>query len=72
MWLRVGEDGEWEDFETIEELVEYLNALRVGRVVNWFKRGFQTENYWGRDMIRVNLSAEDQVFVEQNLEETQL
>jgi hypothetical protein len=72
MWLRVGETGEWEEFETVEELVNYLNDLRVGRVVNWVEGGFQTENYWGRDMIRAKFSSEDQVFIEQNLEEAYL
>ena len=74
IWLRVGEDGEWESFERAEEAVDFLNELGVGRVMCWHgRRGFETENYHGGDLIRLaGFQTADLAFVERYLEEVYL
>ncbi len=54
LWLKVGEAGDYESFETLDNsLVDYLNALHVGTVTGWRDTGFTTPNYHGCDHIRL-------------------
>ncbi len=55
LWVRVGDAGEYEAFDGIEEAVDYLNELNVGQVDHWIDSGpgvgFATPNYHGYDFI---------------------
>jgi Ca2+-binding RTX toxin-like protein len=53
IWLRVGDGGDYVSFDSIDEAVDYLNELQVGKVDGWTHggSGFTTANYWGHDYI---------------------
>jgi len=51
LWLRVGDAGEYEKCDDLDNAIEYLNELRVGKIIGWVKGGFQTVNYHGQDYI---------------------
>lgn len=83
VWVRVGDSGEYESFDDLQEVVDYLNELRVGRVDHWRSAGIETENYWGHDYISLfhgdsdgnlksDLLPDERVFVEDNLSENYL
>jgi hypothetical protein len=80
IWVRVGDATEYQAFDDLEEAVEYLNELGVGRVDHWRSGGFATVNYWGRAYIAVyrgdadanlvsNLLPDERVVVEDGLQE---
>jgi hypothetical protein len=48
IWLRVGQAGALESFESLLDAALYLNSLRVGKPTNWHQAGVETQNYWGR------------------------
>jgi hypothetical protein len=84
LWIRVGDAGEYERFDSILDAVEYLNQLSVGLVARWINGGpgvgFESENYhgfdfvscyWGdenADLVR-HLDAGERAAVESSLEE---
>lgn len=55
LWIRVGDAGEYEPFDGIQEAVDYLNELGVGLATNWTNGpcavGFETPNFHGCDCI---------------------
>jgi hypothetical protein len=55
LWIRVGDAGEYEAFDSLEEALACLNELRVGEVTGWTDGpcavGFETPNFWGRDCV---------------------
>jgi len=53
LWLRVGDSGEYEKMDDLDAAIEYLNELNVGKVTAWVYDGFETQNYHGRDYIRL-------------------
>lgn len=83
VWVRVGDAGEYVDFDDIELAVDYLNDLSVGQVTGWRDAGFETPNYWSQDYISIyyggydadhwhDLDDSDKEYVESNLEENYL
>lgn len=82
LWIRVGDAGEYEPFDGVEEALEYLNELNVGEVSGWvdgrYAVGFETPNYHGIDCISCfwgdadanltrPLSGEERTLMEANL-----
>jgi len=53
IWVRVGDAGEYESFDSIADTLDYLNELKVGKVTRWRLFGFNTPNYWGHDYISI-------------------
>lgn len=81
LWVQVGEDGEYTSFDNLDNVIDYLNEMRVGNDVEWDDDGvMETCNYWGSDYIKLyyggpdmhywsDLSIDDQQYIEQHLEE---
>lgn len=59
LWARVGDGGDYEPFPTIDECIEYLNMLSVGKIERWGCWGFETPNYWGRDYVSLFWGTEN-------------
>jgi len=83
LWVRVGDAGEYTEFDSLDDALEYLNELRVGKVDRWQRYGFDTPNYHGHDYISIywggadanpwsDLDDEDRETVENGLEENYL
>jgi len=53
LWIRVGDAGEYEEFNDLDAAIDYLNELRVGKVTTWREAGFSTANYRGQDYISI-------------------
>jgi hypothetical protein len=53
IWVRVGDAGEYESFDSIADALDYLNELNVGKVAGWRALGFNTPNFWGQDYISI-------------------
>lgn len=83
IWVRVGDGGEYQQFDGLDDAVEYLNESNVGKVDFWISSGIATVNYrrhnyvslyWGdsdANMISL-LLPEDRAYVEDRLEESYL
>ena len=84
VWVRIGDMGEYESFNSLDDALEYLNELKAGEVTGWVYGGMgvgiETVNYWGYDFISLfwgdngaNLTAEldeeERATVEAGLEE---
>jgi hypothetical protein len=84
IWVRVGDAGEYEAFDGLDEAVDYLNELGVGQVDHWINGGpgvgIDTPNYHGYDFISLyhgdtdanlvsNLLPDERVLVEDALRE---
>jgi hypothetical protein len=83
IWVRVGDAGEYESFDDLQEAVDYLNELHVGQIDRWQSAGVETCNYWGRDYISLyhgdtdgnltsDLLPDERAFVEDSLVECYL
>jgi hypothetical protein len=79
IWVRIGDAGDYEDFDCLEDAVCYLNELDVGQVTRWRNAGVDTDNFWGNDYVSLyrgdaegnllsNLLPDERVLVEDNLE----
>ena len=80
IWVRVGDAADYQAFDDLEEAVDYLNELGVGRVDHWRSAGVETVNYWGHDYVSLyrgdadanlvsNLLPDERVVVEDGLQE---
>lgn len=83
LWVRVGDAGEYEKFDDLDDAPEYLNELRVGQVTSWVQGGFTTPNYRGQDYVSCywgdadanhisDLDDPEQEYIENGLEENHL
>jgi len=83
LWIRVGDCGEYEQFDSLDDAIDYLNELRVGNVTGWVEAGFETPNYHGQDYISIywggtdanhlaDLDDDEQETIESGLEESYL
>jgi hypothetical protein len=85
VWLRVGDGGDYQNFDDLDAAIEYLNELSVGKPDYWSHAGagLHTPNYWGHDYISFywgdgdaqlvsGLTADDQAYVEDRLTEAYL
>jgi hypothetical protein len=79
IWVRIGDNGDSEGFFDLDRAVNYLNTLDVGQVVGWRGGGFDTENFWGEDYVRIfhgdshgrllsDLLSDERVVVEDKLQ----
>jgi hypothetical protein len=80
IWVRVGDSGEYASFDDLQEVVNHLNELGIGRIDHWRSAGIETCNYHGHDYISLyhgdtdgnlksDLLPDERVFVEDNLQE---
>jgi hypothetical protein len=84
VWVRVGDAGEYEAFDALDDALDYLNELKAGEVTGWVDGGvgvgIETVNYHGHDFISLfwgdddanltaHLDADERVEVEEGLEE---
>ena len=84
VWVRVGDTGEYESFDSLDDALDYLNELSAGHVIGWVDGGIgvgiETANYHGYDFISffwgdddANLTArldvEERTEVEEGLKE---
>jgi len=53
IWIRVGDAGDYESFDSLDDAIDYLNALRVSKVTHWHTFGFATSNYHGNNYISI-------------------
>jgi len=55
LWIRVGDCGDYEPCNGLNDALAYLNELNVGEVTGWTNGpcavGFETSNFWGQDCI---------------------
>ncbi len=87
LWTRVGDAGDDYDHFSLEEMVDTLNDLQVGKVDHWVAGypgfGFATPNYHGHDFVSCfwgnvegnfvrYLTPEERVYVESNLKKSYL
>lgn len=59
LWVRVGDAGEYTEFDSLADALEYLNELQVGKVDHWQRYGFDTPNYHGHDYISIYWGGSD-------------
>jgi len=84
IWVRVGDAGEYESFDSLDDALDYLNELKAGHVTGWIDSGvgvgIETVNYHGYDFISLfwgdedaeltaHLDADERIEVEEGLEE---
>ncbi len=84
VWVRVGDMGQYESFDSLEDALDYLNELKAGEVTGWVYGGMgvgiETANYYGYDFISLfwgddganltaQLDADERMEVEERLEE---
>ena len=80
IWVRVGDAADYKTFDDLEEAVDYLKELNVGRVDHWRASGVATVKYWGQAYIALyrgdadanlvtNLLPDERVVVEDGLRE---
>jgi hypothetical protein len=84
LWVRVGDMGEYESFDSLDDALDYLNELKAGHVTGWIDGGMgvgiETVNYHGYDFISLfwgddnanltaHLDADERTEVEEGLEE---
>jgi len=53
LWVRIGDAGEYEKCDDLDDAIEYLNELRVGKITGWVKGGFETQNFHGQDYVSI-------------------
>ncbi len=53
LWVRVGDAGEYERCDDLDDAIAYLNELRVGKITGWVRSGFETENFYGHDYVSI-------------------
>jgi hypothetical protein len=83
VWVRVGDMGEYESFDSLDDALDYLNELKAGEVTAWVDGGMgvgvETVNYHGYDFVSLfwrdddanltaHLDAEERMEVEEGLE----
>ena len=49
--VRLGDSGDYEAFDTMEELAEHLDACRIGRLARHCKYGVTSPGYEGHNYI---------------------
>ena len=84
VWVRVGDMGQYESFDSLDDALDYLNELKAGEVTGWVDGGMgvgiETVNYHGYDFISLfwgdddanltaHLDADERMEVEEGLEE---
>ena len=84
VWVRVGDAGEYESFDSLNDALAYLNELKAGEVTGWVDGGagvgIETVNYHGYDFISLfwgddaadltaHFDADERLEVETGLEE---
>ncbi len=84
VWVRVGDMGEYESFDSLDDALDYLNMLKAGEVTGWVEGGMgvgiETVNYHGYDFVSLfwgdddanltaHLDADERMEVEERLEE---
>lgn len=83
LWVRVGDAGEYTEFDDLDAALDYLNELHVGKIDHWQRYGFDTPNYHGLDYVSIywggadanpwrDLDDEERDTVEAGLEECYL
>jgi len=60
LWVSIGDSGAYVDFDNLDDAIDYLNELRVGKVTNWVTNGFETQNYHGEDYVRMYYGDDDE------------
>ena len=63
VWVRVGDMGEYESFDCLDDALDYLNELKAGEVTGWVEGGMgvgiETVNYYGYDFISLFWGDDD-------------
>lgn len=63
IWVRVGDTGEYESFDSLNDALDYLNELSAGQVTRWVDGGMgvgiETVNYHGYDFISLFWGDDD-------------
>ncbi len=59
LWVRVGDAGEYERCDDLDDAIAYLNELRVGKITGWVQSGFETENFYGHDYVSIFYGDDD-------------
>jgi hypothetical protein len=63
VWVRVGDAGEYESFDSLDDALDYLNELKAGEVTGWVAGGvgvgIETVNYHGYDFISLFWGDDD-------------
>jgi len=84
VWVRVGDMGEYESFDSLDDALDYLNMLKAGEVTGWVEGGMgvgiETVNYHGYDFVSLfwgdesanltaHLDSDEKAEVEAGIEE---
>ena len=84
VWVRLGDCGEYESFDGLDDALDYVNELKAGKVTGWVDGGIgvgmETVNYYGYDFISIfwgdeeanltaHLDSDERMEVEEGLEE---
>jgi len=84
VWVRVGDMGQYESFDSLDDALDYLNELSAGQVTGWVEGGtgvgIETVNYHGYDFVSLfwgddganltsRLNEDERMEVEEGLKE---
>ena len=63
IWVRIGDMGEYESFDSLDDALDYLNELKAGEVTGWVEGGMgvgiETVNYHGYDFVSIFWGDDD-------------
>lgn len=55
LWLRIGDQGDYQPVDGIDEAVEFLREMDAGSVIGWVDGGrgigLETERYYGGEFV---------------------
>jgi hypothetical protein len=51
VWVRFGDGGDCEKFDSLDDAVEHLIGIGADPVTGWEPGGFETNEHWGRDYV---------------------
>jgi hypothetical protein len=60
IWVRLGDQGEYEDFDTLEDAAEYLSIeFGIKEVDRWVEKGFEGGGYTGGNYVSIYWGDDD-------------
>ena len=73
-WIRVGDQGDYQPLDDLDDVIETLNEWRVGEVTGWVNAGrgvgIETRSHYGYDFISL-FWGDDQANLIRELDETE-
>ena len=51
VWLRIGDGGEYEKFDSIDDAAQHLVEFRITEITGWTEHGFTAPGFGGQNYI---------------------